>query len=120
MRIRSAHDRRVAPEDIAEEWLIIEWPDDDDDETMKFWFSTLDKTVTFAHLVHTIKMRWRIERDYLELKQEVGLGHFEGRGWRGFHQSVFGGKKKFLESSDVEAFLIFLRTQGFFHCLPHG
>ena len=84
VRIRSAHDRRVATEDIAEEWLIIEWPDGED-ETMKFWFSTLDKTVTFAHLVHTIKMRWRIERDYLELKQEVGLGHFEGRGWRGFH-----------------------------------
>ena len=84
VRIRSAHDRSVATEKISEEWLVIEWPDDED-ETMKFWFSTLDKTVTFAHLVHTIKMRWRIERDYLELKQEVGLGHFEGRGWRGFH-----------------------------------
>src|SRR5262245_35830251 len=37
------------------------------------------------HLVRTAKLRWRIERDYLELKQEIGLGHFEGRGWRGFH-----------------------------------
>ena len=82
--IRPAHDRRIATDKIPEEWLIIEWPDDED-ETMKFWFSTLNGTVTFAHLIHTIKMRWRIERDYLELKQEVGLGHFEGRGWRGFH-----------------------------------
>jgi SRSO17 transposase len=36
-------------------------------------------------LVDIAKLRWRIERDYQELKQEVGLGHFEGRGWRGFH-----------------------------------
>ena len=63
---------------------MIEWPDDEAKPT-KYWFSTLDETVTFAHLVHVVKQRWRIERDYLELKQEIGLGHFEGRGWRGFH-----------------------------------
>jgi len=84
VRVRSAHDRVAATETIAEEWLLIEWPDDEKAPT-KFWFSTLDKTVTFAHLVHTTKQRWRIERDYLELKQEIGLGHFEGRSWRGFH-----------------------------------
>ena len=43
------------------------------------------ENITFTHLVHMAKLRWRIERDYLELKQEIGLGHFEGRGWRGFH-----------------------------------
>ena len=64
--------------------LLIEWPEDEI-ESMKFWLSTLDATVTFAHLVYMTKMRWRIERDYLELKQEVGLGHYEGRSWRGFH-----------------------------------
>ena len=84
VRVRPAHDRDAATETIAEEWLLIEWPDDEKAPT-KFWFSTLDKTVTFAHLVHTTKQRWRIERDYLELKQEIGLGHFEGRSWRGFH-----------------------------------
>jgi len=84
VRVRPAHDRGVATEAIAEEWLLIEWPDDEKAPT-KFWLSTLDKSVTFAHLVHTTKQRWRIERDYLELKQEIGLGHFEGRGWRGFH-----------------------------------
>jgi hypothetical protein len=42
-------------------------------------------TAAFRQLVDTAKLRWRIERDYHELKQEVGLGHFEGRGWRGFH-----------------------------------
>ena len=76
MRVRPAHDRDIATEKIPEEWLLIEWPEDEKEPT-KFWLSTLDATVTFAHLVHTTKMRWRIERDYLDLKQEVGLGHFE-------------------------------------------
>ena len=84
VRVRSAHDRDVATEKISEEWLLIEWPEGEEKPT-KYWFSTLDGTVTFAHLVHVVKQRWRIERDYLELKQEIGLGHFEGRGWRGFH-----------------------------------
>ena len=84
VRVRPAHDRDVATETITQEWLLIEWPEDEKAPT-KFWLSTLDETVTFVHLVHMTKLRWRIERDYLELKQEIGLGHFEGRGWRGFH-----------------------------------
>jgi SRSO17 transposase len=71
-------------EDEPEEWLLIEWPTGEKAPT-KFWFSTLPKTITFDSLVDITMMRWRIERDYLELKQEVGLGHFEGRGWTGFH-----------------------------------
>ena len=46
---------------------------------------TLPEDITLHRLVYFAKLRWRIERDYQELKQEVGLGHFEGRGWRGFH-----------------------------------
>ena len=84
VRVRSAHDRHAARERVPEEWLLIEWPPDEAAPT-KFWLSTLGRNVIFAHLVHTAKLRWRIERDYLELKQEIGLGHFEGRGWRGFH-----------------------------------
>ena len=84
VRVRSAHDRLAAKETVPEEWLLIEWPPDEKTPT-KFWLSTLGARVTFAHLVRTAKLRWRIERDYLELKQEIGLGHFEGRGWRGFH-----------------------------------
>ena len=84
VRVRPARDRDAPTETIPEEWLLMEWPEDEKAPT-KFWLSTLDKTVTFSHLVHTTKLRWRIERDYLELKQEIGLGHFEGRGWRGFH-----------------------------------
>ena len=84
VRVRPAHDRGAAIDTIAEEWLLVEWPDDEEKPT-KYWFSTLKGDVTFAHLVSKAKVRWRIERDYLELKQEIGLGHFEGRGWRGFH-----------------------------------
>ena len=54
-------------------------------EPTKYWLSTLPADIDFRELVDFAKLRWRIERDYLELKQEVGLGHYEGRGWRGFH-----------------------------------
>lgn len=68
----------------AEEWLLVEWPEGDK-EPLKYWLSTLPETTTLRDLVATTKLRWRIERDYRELKQELGLGHYEGRGWRGFH-----------------------------------
>jgi SRSO17 transposase len=68
----------------AKEWLLIEWPEGEKEPT-KYWLSTLPRNITLHDLVDAAKLRWRIERDYQELKQEVGLGHFEGRGWRGFH-----------------------------------
>jgi len=79
--VASSHERAEKP---AKEWLLIEWPEGEDAPT-KYWLSTLPKNVSFRDLVDAAKLRWRIERDYQELKQEVGLGHFEGRGWRGFH-----------------------------------
>lgn len=51
----------------------------------QYWLSNLSSDTTIEKLAGTAKMRWRIERDYEELKQEFGLGHYEGRGWRGFH-----------------------------------
>src|SRR3984893_897178 len=68
----------------GEETLLIEWPKGEREPT-KYWLATLDKNISFRALVDRAKMRWRIERDYLELKQEIGLGHYEGRGWPGFH-----------------------------------
>src|ERR1019366_10315121 len=84
VRVRIAHRDYNLTEARPEEWLLIEWPEGEDEPT-KYWLSTLPKDVSFRRLVDTAKLRWRIERDYQELKQEVGLGHFEGRGWRGFH-----------------------------------
>jgi SRSO17 transposase len=69
---------------LSPEWLLIEWPEGEKEPT-KHWLSTLPQTISFQQLVDFAKLRWRIERDYQELKQEVGLGHYEGRGWRGFH-----------------------------------
>ena len=63
---------------------MIEWPESEE-KPAKYWLSTLPKNITFRKLVDLTKLRWRIERDYQELNQEVGLGHFEGRDWRGFH-----------------------------------
>ncbi|MFG3594440.1 hypothetical protein [Bradyrhizobium sp. RDI18] len=56
---------------------MIEWPEGEEAPT-KYWFSTLPANVGFRQLVDIAKLRWRIERDYHDLKQEVGLGHFEG------------------------------------------
>ena len=81
VHVASSHQRPGKP---TNEWLLIEWPEDEDAPT-KYWLSTLPRNITFRDLVDAAKLRWRIERDYQELKQEVGLGHFEGRGWRGFH-----------------------------------
>jgi SRSO17 transposase len=71
-------------ESWPEEWLLIEWPEGEKEPT-KYWLSTLPTDIPFDRLVELAKLRWRIERDYQDLKQEIGLGHFEGRGWRGFH-----------------------------------
>jgi len=77
---------RAANADVLrdEEWLLIEWPKGEE-QPAKYWLSTLAADTAFERMVELAQMRWRIERDYQELKQELGLGHFEGRGWRGFH-----------------------------------
>jgi SRSO17 transposase len=82
VRVRTAPIRGAA--ERAEETLLIEWPEGEAAPT-KYWLSTLDKKISFRRLVDIAKMRWRIERDYQDLKQEIGLGHYEGRGWPGFH-----------------------------------
>ena len=84
LRVHPAHrdDWRSTPR--PEEWLLIEWPPSEA-APIKSWLSTLPPTATRADLVQLAMLRWRIERDYQELKDELGLDHFEGRGWRGFH-----------------------------------
>ena len=84
VRVRAAHHDYMLTESRPEEWLLVEWPAGEKEPT-KYWLSTLPHNIAFHKLVDIAKLRWRIERDYQELKQEVGLGHFEGRGWRGFH-----------------------------------
>jgi SRSO17 transposase len=85
VRVRVGYNGAI-PGQVAEEWLLIERPEGETKPSkFKYWLSTLPAEISFHQLVDITKMRWRIERDYQELKQEVGLGHYEGRGWRGFH-----------------------------------
>lgn len=83
-RIRSAERRTKGRPPGHEEWLLCEWPDGEDAPT-KFYFSSLPASTSLKALVRAARLRWRVERDYQEMKQEIGLDHFEGRMWRGFH-----------------------------------
>jgi SRSO17 transposase len=84
LRVRVAHRDYERSQAREEQWLLIEWPTAEKEPT-KYWLSNLPASIRVRKLVATAKLRWRIERDYEELKQELGLGHFEGRNWRGFH-----------------------------------
>ncbi len=84
LRVRPAHRDTLRSEPWPEEWLLVEWPKGAE-EPAKYWLSNLPPRTALRDLVRTAKARWLIERDYQELKQEIGLGHYEGRGWRGFH-----------------------------------
>jgi SRSO17 transposase len=86
VRVKVGHNK-LDPEKLKSEWLLIEWPEGEAEPT-KYWLSTMPANVSFRQLVDVAKMRWRIERDYQDLKQEVGLGHYEGRRWRGFHHHL--------------------------------
>jgi SRSO17 transposase len=84
LRVRPANrdDRRKEPRPI--EWLLIEWPEKEAEPT-RYWLSTVPEQVEIEDLVSLAKIRWHIERDYQEMKDELGLDHYEGRNWRGFH-----------------------------------
>jgi SRSO17 transposase len=84
LRVRPAHRDYWRAEPHPEEWLLMEWPAGESEPT-QYWLSTVPADIPLVELAHLAKHRWIIERDYQELKQELGLGHYEGRGWRGFH-----------------------------------
>jgi SRSO17 transposase len=84
IRVRPAHRDYCRSEPHPEEWLLIEWPKGVA-EPAEYWLSNLPAATGRNDLVRIARHRWIVERDYEELKQELGLGHFEGRGWRGFH-----------------------------------
>jgi len=84
VRVRAAHRDTKRREPRPLEWLLVEWPRGEKKPT-KFWLSSVPEDVSIEELVGLVKIRWRIERDYQEMKDELGLDHYEGRGWRGFH-----------------------------------
>ena len=80
VRVQAAHRDTARPA----QWALIEWPEGDA-EPLKYFLCSLAADTPLERLVHVTKMRWRVERDYRELKQEFGLGQYEGRNWRGLH-----------------------------------
>ncbi len=86
-RVRPAHRLScgVAPRPAC--WLLAEWPERAEGPT-KFFFANLPKVTSLKALVKTAKSRWWVEHSYAQLKGELGLDHFEGRSWRGWHHHV--------------------------------
>jgi SRSO17 transposase len=89
LRVRPAN--RNIPRDqdgsLPECWLLAEWPPGQPEPT-DYWLSTLPSDIRLRDLVRLAKIRWRIEHDYRELKDGLGLDHFEGRSWLGWHRHV--------------------------------
>lgn len=87
VRVHLAHRHAEGAGPGPEVWLLSEWPRGETAPT-KYYLSSLPATTPLRTLVRFGKLRWRIERDYQELKGELGLDHFEGRTWAGFHHHV--------------------------------
>lgn len=90
LRVRPANHmlrRAAADGELAVRWLLAEWPEGKDAPT-DFWLSSLPDDTPIERLVELAKLRWRVEQDYRELKDGLGLDHFEGRSWRGWHHHV--------------------------------
>jgi SRSO17 transposase len=79
--------RLAADGSLPAVWLLAEWPPEAAEPT-DYWLSTLPEDTDLAELVRLAKIRWRIENDYRELKTVLGLDHFEGRTWAGWHRHV--------------------------------
>ena len=107
LRVRPANvklRRAAAAGELPVRWLIVEWPPGAS-EPVKYWLSNLPADTPLKRLVHLAKLRWRIEHDYRELKDALGLDHFEGRSYRGWHHHT-------TLVSAAHAFLTLERTRG--------
>lgn len=87
LRVQPAHDTLHGGEDEPACWLLIEWPPDQQEPT-KYWLSNLSEDAKLTDLVWVAKIRWWVEQNYAQLKDQLGLDHFEGRSWRGWHHHV--------------------------------
>ena len=88
LRVRPANDAQRQDDGVLpERWLLVEWPDGKD-EPVKYWLCNLPTDTPIAVLVQAAKLRWRVEHDYRELKQCLGLDHYEGRSYRGLHHHL--------------------------------
>jgi SRSO17 transposase len=86
-RVQPAHGHVQDRPELQAVWLLIEWPPEAEAPT-NYWFSNLAQGVSLRRLVRLAKLRWRVEQNYQQLKEELGLDHYEGRGWPGWHHHV--------------------------------
>jgi SRSO17 transposase len=86
-RVQPAHGYGQGRPELQVVWLLIEWPSQAEAPS-KYWFSNLPEGVSLRRLVRLAKLRWRVEQNYQQLKEELGLDHYEGRGWQGWHHHV--------------------------------
>ena len=86
-RVQHAHGHVRDRPELPPVWLLIEWPAEAE-APAKYWFSNLPEEISLRRLVRLAKLRWRVEQNYQQLKEELGLDHYEGRGWPGWHHHV--------------------------------
>jgi SRSO17 transposase len=86
-RVNTAHDWNHGQAPGKEVWLLVEWSIGEN-EPVKYYLCDLPKDCRLRRLVATARGRWRVEQDYQQLKEELGLDHFEGRSWTGWHHHV--------------------------------
>jgi SRSO17 transposase len=86
-RVQPAHGHVQDRPELPLVWLLVEWPAEVEAPS-KYWFSNLPEGVSLRRLVQLAKLRWRVEQNYQQLKEELGLDHYEGRGWQGWHHHV--------------------------------
>jgi SRSO17 transposase len=87
LRVQPAHGWQQGAAELPVVWLLIEWPEGTEAPT-KYWLSDLPEDVSMRALVRWAKGRWAVEMNYREMKDHLGLDHFEGRGWAGWHHHV--------------------------------
>jgi SRSO17 transposase len=85
--VQPAHGHVRDEPELAQLWLLIEWPREAEAPT-KYWLSNLPEGISLRRLVRWAKLRWRVEQNYQQLKEELGMDHYEGRGWQGWHHHV--------------------------------
>jgi SRSO17 transposase len=86
-RVKVAHDDGTEPKDRESLWLVTEWPRGEAKPT-KFALTTLPRRMSKKQIIRILKERWRTEQAYEELKGELGLDHFEGRSFTGWHHHI--------------------------------
>jgi SRSO17 transposase len=87
LRVQPAHGWQQGEAELPLVWLLLEWPEEAKAPT-KYWLSDLPEDTSMRTLVRWAKSRWAVEMNYRELKDHLGLDHFEGRGWEGWHHHV--------------------------------